>query len=280
MRGGRGRRKGRSLQIPLVAAQGPARAWRSDYNAGAEIHGAHRRLASFPRLSAVVDDPAGLLSLLKLVECTILREVVLCRRLERGPRKRLFVALLLCGVLGASLSAGADNLRHAGAAAAATLAGDLPAAPVEGQPADIAPFAYAYRKGAANNPMETRWLNPKPDMLCGLLWEERRCVRRIEVEFPSPPAHGSQRQQLRLVTRTAAAPFEEASVPGFGLGPQQEFTLKPVARSGRDAAGHDASSPSRPRTTSTASRCSTPATMPRSASPWCGPSAARRGRNR
>ena len=93
---------------------------------------------------------------------------------------------------------------------------------------EIGQFAYAYRKGAADNPIETRWLNPTPDMLCGLLWEERRSVRRIEVEFPSPPAAVPSAQQLRLVARTAAAPFEEASVPGFGLGPQQEFTLKPT----------------------------------------------------
>ena len=25
---------------------------------------------------------------------------------------------------------------------------------------DVAPFAYAYRKGATDNPVETRWLNP------------------------------------------------------------------------------------------------------------------------
>jgi hypothetical protein len=118
-------------------------------------------------------------------------------------------------------------LVFAGAVAGITLAGDLSAAPVEGQPADIAPFAYVYRKGAANNPTETRWLNPTPELLCGLLWEERRSVRRIEVEFPSSPATVPTAQQVRLVTRTAAAPFEEASVPGMGLGPQQEFTLKP-----------------------------------------------------
>ncbi len=98
---------------------------------------------------------------------------------------------------------------------------------------DIAQFAYSYRKGAANNPVETRWLNPKPDMLCGLLWEERRSVRRIEIEFPSstatvPGTTVPSAQQLRLVTRAAAAPFEEASVPGMGLPPQQEFTLTPT----------------------------------------------------
>jgi hypothetical protein len=35
-------------------------------------------------------------------------------------------------------------------------------------------------------------------MLCGLLWEERRSVRRIEVEFPSAPATVPSVQQLRF----------------------------------------------------------------------------------
>ena len=44
---------------------------------------------------------------------------------RRGPMKRLLVAFLFCGLSGANLSAGADDVRHAGAAAVATLAGDL-----------------------------------------------------------------------------------------------------------------------------------------------------------
>jgi len=148
---------------------------------------------------------------------------------RHDPRGRLLVAFLFCGLSGAGLSAGADDAGHAGAAAGATLAGDLPTTAVEGQTSDIAPWAYAYRKGAANNPMETRWLNPTPELLCGLLWEERRSVRRIEVEFSPDGATAPSAGQLRLLTRTAAAPFEEASAPGFGLGPQKEFTLRPVA---------------------------------------------------
>ena len=97
---------------------------------------------------------------------------------------------------------------------------------------DIAPFAYTYRKGAANNPMETRWLNPTPELLCGLLWEERRSVRRIEVVFPADGTAPSGKQ-LRLVTRSAAAPFEEASAPGFGLGPQQGVYAQARCRSDR-----------------------------------------------
>ena len=89
-------------------------------------------------------------------------------------------------------------------------------------------FAYAYRKGAADNPVETQWLNPKPDVLCGLLWEERRTIRRIEVEFPPAPAMVPAAKELGLVTRGAFAPFEEASVPGMGLEAQPEFTLKPA----------------------------------------------------
>ena len=99
---------------------------------------------------------------------------------------------------------------------------------VEGQPADIGRFAYAYRKGAVDNPRETQWLHPTPDLLCGLLWEERRPIRRIEVEFPARPATVPAAKELSVVTRTAAAPFEEASAPGFGIGAQQELTLKAV----------------------------------------------------
>ena len=102
----------------------------------------------------------------------------------------------------------------------------------EGQPCDLAPFAYTYRKGAADNPAETQWLNPKADMLCGLLWEERRAVRRIEVEFPrgtlARPRTAPSTHELRLITRGAFAPFEEPSAPGYGLGAQPEFTLKPA----------------------------------------------------
>ena len=63
---------------------------------------------------------------------------------------------------------------------------------------DIAPFAYVYHKGAANNPIETQWLSPTPDMLCGLLWEERRSVERIEVLRGAAPARpGASSESLR-----------------------------------------------------------------------------------
>ena len=124
------------------------------------------------------------------------------------------VGRLLSGCFAVALSAPADDVRYTGQA-------------------DLAPFAYAYRKGGTTNPIETRWLNPQADVLCGLLWEERRSVQRIEVEFPlgtwPAPAIAAIAQQVRLVTRAAAAPFEEASVPGMGLGPPKEFTLQPTA---------------------------------------------------
>ncbi len=141
--------------------------------------------------------------------------------IRHGVVGSLLVASVFCGLWGAGRAA------------------DLPVAPpVAGQAADIAPFAYLYRKGAANNPLETRWLNPTPDMLCGLLWEERRGVRRIEVEFPThdgKTAPGAK--EVRLVTRAAAAVFEEPSAPGFGLGAQQEFTLKPAGEPRKTPAG-------------------------------------------
>lgn len=66
------------------------------------------------------------------------------------------------------------------------------ATPVEGQAVDLAPFGYAYRKGVANNPSETKWLLPylkfgfnNCSLLCGFLWEETHALDRVEVEFPS-----------------------------------------------------------------------------------------------
>jgi hypothetical protein len=151
------------------------------------------------------------------------------RTTRRGPMRTSLVASLFCGVFGAGLLADADDVRYAGAALGATLAGNRLATPVEGQSPDIAPFAYIYRKGATNNPIETQWLSPTPDMLCGLLWEERRSVQRIEVEFPPAPATAPGVRQLRLMTRAATAPCEEAAATDVGFVPQPEFTLKPTA---------------------------------------------------
>ena len=111
----------------------------------------------------------------------------------------------------------------------------LPAAPVAGQAADLAPFAYAYRKGAANNPVESQWLNPTPGMLCGLLW--RNAARFGGSRSNSRrPASGRLRPRLlpqgssTIVTRAAFAPFEEAPPArrGHPRQPKPEFTLKPL----------------------------------------------------
>jgi hypothetical protein len=57
--------------------------------------------------------------------------------------------------------------------------------PSDGDPVEVGRFAYAYHKGAKDNPWETRWLNPIDSMLCGFLWETPVEVSRVEVEFPA-----------------------------------------------------------------------------------------------
>lgn len=74
-----------------------------------------------------------------------------------------------------------------------------------GDRVDLAQWAYAYRKGAADNPVETQWLwpikrfskgangawryddardlFPREKVLCACLWEESRHIRQVEVEF-------------------------------------------------------------------------------------------------
>jgi hypothetical protein len=69
---------------------------------------------------------------------------------------------------------------------------------VEGEPADIAPFACLYRKGAGDNPWETRWLEPTDDMLCGLLWEEKPLIDRVEAEFEDVPGIAPDPRDLTL----------------------------------------------------------------------------------
>ena len=84
----------------------------------------------------------------------------------------------------------------------------------EGDPVDLSAWAYAYRKGATDNPPETQWLAPhkmirrdiingslvwyyddsadvlpKGVILGGLLWEEPRPVQTVTVEFPASPGH-------------------------------------------------------------------------------------------
>lgn len=53
-------------------------------------------------------------------------------------------------------------------------------------PLDIAPFGYVFRANApaGANPPETQWLtNGQTNVLAGVMWEEHRPVRRIEIEF-------------------------------------------------------------------------------------------------
>ena len=51
---------------------------------------------------------------------------------------------------------------------------------------DLVPFGYAFRAGApaGQNPPETQWLTEgKEDTLAGVMWEEHRPVRQVEVTF-------------------------------------------------------------------------------------------------
>ena len=66
-----------------------------------------------------------------------------------GKAVTTVVVLITGAVLAAAWPVPADDVRYTGQA-------------------DLAPFAYAYRKASATNPIETRWLNPQADVLCGL----------------------------------------------------------------------------------------------------------------
>ena len=98
-----------------------------------------------------------------------------------------------------------------------------------------------YRKGSAANPSETQWLNPTiatktapgaalykfvagpRGMIAGLLWEERRPVRHIEVEFPKASGTGLDRHKLSVIARNGCAVIEERPA-GFEYG--RSSTLK------------------------------------------------------
>ena len=75
-----------------------------------------------------------------------------------------------------------------------------------GQPADIAPSAYQFRadRPAAQNPPETAFLftngvgHKREGVLCGLLWEEPRPVKRIELIWPKQPATLPQPEALAV----------------------------------------------------------------------------------
>jgi hypothetical protein len=90
---------------------------------------------------------------------------------------------LWTGLAAASLSLGlvvrADDMPGA--------KGKSPEDIVAGARAEIGRYAYTYRKGASDNPWETRWLEPTEDMVYGLLWAEKPLVDYVEVEYAGPP---------------------------------------------------------------------------------------------
>jgi len=75
-----------------------------------------------------------------------------------------------------------------------------------GQPADIAPSAYQFRadRPAEQNPPETAFLftngigHSREGVLCGLLWEEPRAVRRIELVWPTGAANLPRPEDLAV----------------------------------------------------------------------------------
>ena len=81
--------------------------------------------------------------------------------------------------------------------------------PKEGEPVDIVPWAYEYRAHSTVNPPETQWLDATPGTLCGFLWEERRPVRRIEVEFPPSSSPVPDANEINVSTREGYAPVQK-----------------------------------------------------------------------
>lgn len=74
-----------------------------------------------------------------------------------------------------------------------------------GQPADIAPSAYHYRsdRPAQENQPETEFLfrtlgHGKAGVLCGLLWEEPRAVKRMELYWPGGAKPVPQPNEINL----------------------------------------------------------------------------------
>lgn len=88
--------------------------------------------------------------------------------------------------------------------------------PREGDLVDITPWAYAYRKNSPANPPEMEWLwvskdivrdgpiwklcdgefveksFPREKVLCGLLWEEKRMLNHVKIEFSGPDLPDSE----------------------------------------------------------------------------------------
>lgn len=69
---------------------------------------------------------------------------------------------------------------------------------------DLVPSGYVFLADApaGTNPPETQWLtNGKPDVLAGVMWEEHRPVRRVEIEFAGQVPEVSQ-LSLEVTTST------------------------------------------------------------------------------
>ena len=79
-----------------------------------------------------------------------------------------------------------------------------PEPPTDSAPLDLAPFGYLFRPNAPAdaNPPETKWLtNGTTNVLAGVMWEEHRPVRRIEIEFAGEAPDASQ-LSLEVTTST------------------------------------------------------------------------------
>ena len=87
---------------------------------------------------------------------------------------------------------------------------DSLATPEEGKPVDIGRFGYVYRRGATNNPFETRWL-PSTELakevpaeewdkvLCGVMWETPNRVDRVELVFPKGTGESFDAADLQVI---------------------------------------------------------------------------------
>ena len=74
----------------------------------------------------------------------------------------------------------------------------------EDAPLDLASFGYVFRADAppGGNPPETQWLtNDQAYVLAGVMWEEHRPIRQIEVQFAEEAPEASQ-LSLEVTTST------------------------------------------------------------------------------
>ena len=96
---------------------------------------------------------------------------------------------------------------------------DSLATPEEGKPVDIGRFGYVYRKGATNNPFETRWL-PSTELakevpaeewnkvLCGVMWETPKRVDRVELVFPKGAGEPFNAADLQVIASSGHYPHD------------------------------------------------------------------------